>query len=137
MKITVEQDEADVIHELSLLRISCEGIERTFRLDLNFSDVIDVSWNAHVLGLDFLVICACVYAVDKIVPRKTTPDRWTRTLDVRIPVRTLETWKGAADVLAEAVSFLTVGLIRFRRRQMKGGYDGTDGRGIEEAAAAA
>lgn len=30
-----------------------------------------------------------------------------------------------------------LGLIRFRRRQMKGGYDGTDGRRIEEAAAAA
>jgi len=28
-------------------------------------------------------------------------------------------------------------LIRFRRRQMKGGYDGADGRGLEEAAAAA
>jgi|HubBroStandDraft_2_1064218.scaffolds.fasta_scaffold300748_2 hypothetical protein len=30
-----------------------------------------------------------------------------------------------------------LGLIRSRRRQMKGGYDGTDGRGLEEAAAAA
>jgi hypothetical protein len=31
----------------------------------------------------------------------------------------------------------SMGLIRFRRRQMKGGYDGADGRGLEEAAAAA
>jgi 7-cyano-7-deazaguanine synthase in queuosine biosynthesis len=107
MKITVEQDEADVFHELSLLRLSCEGIDRTFRLDLNLSAVINVSWNVHELGLDFLVICACGYAVDKIVPRKITPDRWTRTLDVSIPVRSLETWASAADALAEAVSFLT------------------------------
>ncbi len=107
MKITVEQDAAEVFHELSLLKIQCSGIERTFRVDLDFSAIIDFSWQPHVLGLDFLVICACVYAVDKIVPRDDTPDLWTRTLEVSIPVRNRETWVAASAALAEAVSFLT------------------------------
>jgi len=107
MKITVEQDQDEVSHELSLLRIRVDTIERTFRLDVDFSAIVNLSWNVNVLGLDFLVICACVYAVDKIVPRASSPDRWTRELDVSIPVRNLDTWAAATDALAEAVSFLT------------------------------
>ena len=107
MKITVEQDAAEVFHELSLLKIQCEDIERSFRVDLDFSAIVDFSWHPHVLGLDFLVICACVYAVDKIVHRDDTPDLWTRTLEVSIPVRNRETWVAASAALAEAVSFLT------------------------------
>lgn len=107
MKITIEQDLAEVCHELSLITIQCEGIERSFRLDLDFSAIIDFSWDAHALGLDFLIICACVYAVDKIVPRNGTPDLWTRSLDVTIPVRNRDAWITARDGLAEATSFLT------------------------------
>lgn len=107
MKITIEQDAKGVFDELSLLRIRCEGIERQFRVDLDFSAIIGMSWQPHVLGLDFLVICACVYGVDKIVPRDDTPDLWTRTLEVSIPVRNRETWVAASAALAEAVSFLT------------------------------
>lgn len=107
MKITVDQDVAEVFHEISLLKIRCEGIERSFQVDLDFSAIIDFSWQPHVLGLDFLVICACVYAVDKIVPRDDTPDLWTRTLEVTMPVRNRETWVAASAALAEAISFLT------------------------------
>lgn len=107
MKITVEQDARGVFEELSLLRIRCEGIERQFRVDLDFSAIVDMSWRPHVLGLDFLVICACVYGIDKIVPRHDTPDLWTRTLEVSIPVRNRQTWVEASAALAEAVSFLT------------------------------
>lgn len=107
MKITVEQDRAEVSHELSVLRIRCEGIEREFLLDVDFSSIIDLSWNPDLLGLDFLVICGLVYAVDKIVRRDTTPDLWTRTLDVVIPVGNRDLWVTASDNLAEAVSFLT------------------------------
>jgi 7-cyano-7-deazaguanine synthase in queuosine biosynthesis len=107
MKITVEQNVAEDFHEFSLLKIQCEGIERSFRLDLDFTSIIDFSWQPHVLGLDFLVICACVYAVDKIVPRNETEDLWTRTLEVSIPVRNRETWVTASAGLAEAISFLT------------------------------
>ena len=107
MKITVEQDATGVFDELSLLRIRCENIERPFRVDLDFSAIINMSWQPHVLGLDFLVICACVYGIDKIVPRHDTPDLWTRTLEVSIPVRNRETWVAASAALAEAVSFLT------------------------------
>lgn len=107
MKITVEQSATDIYHELSLLKIQCEGIERAFRVDLDFSAIINFSWQPHVLGLDFLVICACVYAVDKIVPRDEAADMWTRTLEVTIPVRNRETWVAASGSLAEAISFLT------------------------------
>jgi 7-cyano-7-deazaguanine synthase in queuosine biosynthesis len=107
MKITVEQDQDESFHELTPLRIRAEGIERTFRLDLDFSAILNFAWEANVVGLDFLVICACVYAVDKIAPRADSPDRWTRTLELSIPVRSRDTWTATADALAEAVCFLT------------------------------
>jgi 7-cyano-7-deazaguanine synthase in queuosine biosynthesis len=107
VKIFVEQDREESFHEFSLSRIRVEGIPRTFRLDINLSPVFKFSWKVDELGLDFLVICACVYAVDKIVPRAATADHWTRTLDVSIPVRNLQTWVATADALAETVSFLT------------------------------
>src|ERR1041385_4947695 len=107
MKITVEQDATEVFYELSLLTIQCKGIDRSFQVDLDFSAIIDFSWHPHVLGLDFLVICACVYAVDKIAPRDDTPDLWTRTLEITIPVHNRETWATASAALAESISFLT------------------------------
>jgi 7-cyano-7-deazaguanine synthase in queuosine biosynthesis len=107
MKIKVEQDRAEALHELSVLKIQCEGIQREFILDVDFSSIIKLSWNADLLGLDFLMICASVYAIDKIVRRDATPDLWTRELDVEIPVRNPELWATASDGLSEAVSFLT------------------------------
>jgi 7-cyano-7-deazaguanine synthase in queuosine biosynthesis len=107
MNITIEQDITEGLHELSLLRISCEGIQREFRLDVDFSAIIDFSWKEDSLGLDFLIICASVYAIDKIVSRDSTADRWTRTLDVVIPVQNQELWAAASDGLANSVSFLT------------------------------
>lgn len=107
MKIIVEQDAIENFHELSLLRIRCEGIEPSFRVDLDFSAIVEFSWHPHVLGLDFLVICACVYAVDKIVRREDTPDLWTRTLEVSIPVHNRESWARASAALAQSISFLT------------------------------
>jgi 7-cyano-7-deazaguanine synthase in queuosine biosynthesis len=107
MKITVEQSAMDQANELTKLAVRCEGIERLFALDIDFSAVLNVSWNVHVPALDFLIICASVYAIDKIVPRSSTGDLWMRKLEVTIPVREIDRWKKVAEELSECVSFLT------------------------------
>jgi hypothetical protein len=51
--------------------------------------------------------------------------------DAAPAIRQARSWRELHAALAD------LGLIRFRRRQMKGGYDGADGRGNEEAEGAA
>ena len=92
MKITVEQDGAEVFHELSLMKIQCEGIERAFRLDVDFSAVIDFSWNAQCSASTFWSFARAFTRWTKLCLGTQTPDLWTRTLDVTIPVRNREAW---------------------------------------------
>jgi 7-cyano-7-deazaguanine synthase in queuosine biosynthesis len=107
MKIIVEQNAKEEVHELTNLNIRCQDIMRTFILDVDFSQVLNMSWNIHTAGLDFLILCACVYAIDKIVPRSSMPDLWTRDLRICIPVRDTERWRAASEALGESISFLT------------------------------
>lgn len=122
MEIIVEQNTEEDVHELTGLNIRCRGIARTFILDIDFSSILNMSWNIHAAGLDFLIICASVYAIDKIVPRSSTPDLWTRDLEVSIPVRDSERWEAASEALAESVSFLTGDRWAFEFTQAEHGF---------------
>jgi 7-cyano-7-deazaguanine synthase in queuosine biosynthesis len=82
-------------------------LNRDFVLDLDFSAVFDRSWQVDAKALDFLIVAATVYAVDKIVPRDKANDRWTRVLNVTLPVQHVAEWNAAKDSLQDAISFLT------------------------------
>jgi 7-cyano-7-deazaguanine synthase in queuosine biosynthesis len=107
MKIIVQQNPKESFHELAQMEIAVPELDRTFLLDLDFSAILERSWQPHVRALDFLVISSVAYAIDKIVPRKSASDQWARNLQVTIPLSEPNEWKKAAVALSESLSFLT------------------------------
>lgn len=107
MNIGVRQDPNESSHEHTVHEIVVEGIGNRFSLDIDFSAILDRSSTHPARGLDFLLIAATVYAIDKIVPRVSADDRWKRTFSVTMPLHEPVPWNNASDILAEALSFLT------------------------------
>ena len=107
MKFHVRQLENAVRNEMTTLSISVLELDRTFELDLNYSAVLAFSRIPAVKALDLLVFGAVVYAIDKIASRKDTADRWTRSLQVTLPVVDISGWEEAKPHLERSVSFLT------------------------------
>lgn len=57
--------------------------------------------------LDLLLVCSLVYAVDKLIPRKTATDGWQRHLRLELPVKNVELWSSSREVLEACLRFLT------------------------------
>ena len=56
---------------------------------------------------DFLTIALAAVVVDGATPRKTSPDGWTRVLDMRVALNAPEEWAQSLPVLESAMNFLT------------------------------
>jgi 7-cyano-7-deazaguanine synthase in queuosine biosynthesis len=71
-----------------------------------------LSWHLAVPAVadDLLKFAAGVYLADRLTVR---PGTWTRAIDLVVPVRDVEVWKGALDGLAKAVNFLSGDRWRF------------------------
>ncbi len=63
---------------------------------------------------DFLFFATAVYGADKMAVRaKHAEDRWTRSLNLEIPVLEVERWTAAKSALEESIGFLTGDLWNF------------------------
>ncbi len=107
MEIIVEQQPGASAHEFTTTLLRVPGLQRSFLLDINFSEIVDRSRQVNIRALDFLFISTVVYAADKILSRSATPDRWTRTFELTIPLQEPDEWSDASSALEDAVSFLT------------------------------
>lgn len=58
-------------------------------------------------ALDFLLVGAIVYALDKLVPRTLAGDYWSRCLAVTIPVREPDKWNALTPIVNDCLSFLS------------------------------
>lgn len=70
-------------------------------------------------SLDLALLAAAVTAADTRVERaKEGQDRWTRELEVSIPVKDLQTWLAATPLLEKTLNFLTgdIWALSFRKR---------------------
>ncbi|MGE5630798.1 MAG: Qat anti-phage system QueC-like protein QatC [Caulobacteraceae bacterium] len=56
---------------------------------------------------DLFVIAMSIFAVDKRVSRWRTTDKWTRNINISIPVLNLEKWEGVRALWSSTLSFLT------------------------------
>jgi len=56
---------------------------------------------------DFVTFAFTIAAVDKLIPRETSPDGWTREFEVDIHLSDPETWNGLANDLQNLLRFLT------------------------------
>lgn len=76
-------------------------------IDLPFKELHLAFGTPSQTALDFLTIGGACYVIDKVVPRKSANDRWTRELSVSIPVADPARWLKAARRLNKALSFLS------------------------------
>jgi hypothetical protein len=74
--------------------------------------------------VDLLWLAVGAYGADKVVPRKQAPDRWTRRLDLHVPVTESARWAAASSAFSEALAYLTSDewRIRFRSSGPRGAH---------------
>src|SRR5207253_205701 len=137
MNIGVNIDPKEATKEgFAVVRVTAEPGSLLGQLDVEFSKLAPLN-NGNPKALDFLLLAATVYALDKLVDRTTAADCWTRDFNVTIPVSDPAAWKKVGGHLAECTSFLTgdvwtwhfsplssplVRPIRRRRRRRRGQY---------------
>ena len=93
--------------EFAKVTLRCEALNVVSELDLNFSELYDHCQIPDAVILDLLFLGSVVYGVDKLVSREETDDRWTRTLELSMPVSDPEKWSIVKDKLETCLSFLT------------------------------
>jgi 7-cyano-7-deazaguanine synthase in queuosine biosynthesis len=78
------------------------------------STVVDVEYSALVglpatpaAALDFLAFGATAYAIDKLIPRSSAAEAWTREFELTFPVTDRRAWEVIAADLSACLSFLT------------------------------
>jgi hypothetical protein len=67
-------------------------------------------------AIDLLRLAVAVYGADRTVLRERQTDRWTRALQIHVPVSDPAMWRAAAAAFAEALAFLTNDAWRVRFR---------------------
>lgn len=58
------------------------------------------------IALEFLGLASAVYALDKLVPRRDSNDRWTRNISLSMPSKELARTDDAGDLLSQLLGFL-------------------------------
>jgi hypothetical protein len=72
---------------------------------IEFTPGFFAGWQPGTAGAELLRFAAGVYCVDRVVPRRESPDAWTRDLEIAVPVIDPDAW-GQAPWPA-ALGFLT------------------------------
>lgn len=75
-------------------------------VDLQYS-VLARMPRANPLAVDFLLIAAAVYSIDKLFMRAASQDAWTRTISLEVPVSNVATWRVVEGRFNRCLSFLT------------------------------
>lgn len=107
MKATVQISPTMVTsHEGAAIKVLSDG---TVVSDLyfDFSSLLRAVPQPSENALDFLLVAATVYALDKLVPRSEAMDGWQRSFEVEIPVRKAKRWKASSQTANECLSFLS------------------------------
>lgn len=106
MRVTFDVGPATTNREFADIVLRAGGAVRT-RVDLDYRPVLDRCGPGAPVATDLLLIAASVYATDKAVSRRSTPDGWTRNLAVDFPVSDPDRWAPAHEALSRCLCFLT------------------------------
>ena len=108
MKLRVTADGSDRAKDgLATFTIESNELPQTYTLDLPYRDVYRRFGRPDPKFLDFAVVSSLCYVIDKVVPRSTAEDNWTRTLEVNFAVSDATAWQPAKEPLDRALSFLS------------------------------
>lgn len=101
------------------LKIDDRAVPAAFKADivLDMVSPATMSLNLHYIkkqagaipraGIDFLRFATAIYCADKLVPRRSAHDCWTREILVSAPVADVKSWRNAAPAFEEALRFLS------------------------------
>lgn len=92
---------------LALLKVSVPNLDVAYDLDFPFKGLYERCSVPDAIALDFLIIASLCYVIDKVVPRKSAADNWTRQFEVEFPVSDPKMWSRVGSDLETALSFLT------------------------------
>ena len=107
MKIDVCIDPSEAAKEFAVVTLRCGAHDVESVLDLDFSALYDRCKIPNPVVLDLLFLASVVYGVDKLVSRKKTDDRWTRILELSLPVSDPGKWSTVINDLETCLTFLT------------------------------
>lgn len=81
--------------------------QQSAEIIINCTDILGYCSHAPKAAFDLFFLAACVYGIDKLIPRKPySIDGWSRELKLSIPLLDSR-WAGNEAYLAETLSFLT------------------------------
>jgi 7-cyano-7-deazaguanine synthase in queuosine biosynthesis len=107
MKVAVRIDPKKATkHGLAVIYLEDGASSHLGQLDIEFSKLAALR-NRNPKAMDLLLVAATVYALDKLITRKSAPDCWTREFAVSIPVSDEKLWNSVRDELSLSVAFLT------------------------------
>ena len=107
MKFEVTISPAEVVsRECAKIELVCPGSTPS-QLYVDFATFLRRVRRVSETTLDFLLVGAVVYAIDKLVLRSSADDHWTRSLEAVIPVREPEKWNSLSPVVNECLGFLS------------------------------
>lgn len=106
IEITAEQATFRSNNEVTINLITSNGVRGNIRID--FSTLLQFAKHGSAIALDFFVISACVYGIDRLIQRKkNSVDGWSREMSVKLPVSAPARWRNLKEKLNEVLSFLT------------------------------
>lgn len=115
MIIEVRVHPTATAHEFADVELHQPGRPKPHVLDVEFDAMLKRAPVVSTKALDFLIIAAVVYGIDKAVSREAhAGDHWTRKLNVTIPVSDQKTWRRVAEALSDCLSFLTGDIWKIR-----------------------
>lgn len=102
----------------ALTRLLDSQGNRICLLDIEYSRLAILP-TPHPCAVDLLLLAAAVYALDKLVPRSSATDGWTRELSLTLPVSDPSIWSALRDRVNTCLSFLTgdVWTVEYAARQ--------------------
>lgn len=107
MKATVQiSPTAITAHEGSTIKVFSDGTELS-DLYFDFSSLLRAVPQPSETALDFLLVAATVYTLDKLVSRSDSKDGWQRSFDVEVPVRNADRWTANSEIANQCLSFLS------------------------------
>lgn len=107
MKIKVESPIYDSSTKNVTVKLKSE-YETTAIIKIGFQPLIPFANKVSSEVVDFFIISACVYGIDRFVDRKShSVDGWSRELAIELPVVDVNKWIGVKNELDALLSFLT------------------------------
>jgi len=110
MEIKIELFRAQVgkFSDIKLCYKDSSNKLRKVSLNIDFHNLYRFSEDTKSLAFDFFLIASIVYGIDNLITRyEYSINGWTRELKVSFPVRNVAKWNASAEILNEALTFLT------------------------------